>query len=103
MGLSCEQITSLLPVWDGANCGAAHERVSRLIEEKQTEIAERIAELEQFAASSTSSHRARADPRPRHAAPTSRAASQDRRRAGCDRAEAAALNAAPVSSNRAGR
>jgi DNA-binding transcriptional MerR regulator len=50
MGLSCEQITDLIPVWAGANCGAAQERVSVLIEEKQAEIAERIAELEQFAA-----------------------------------------------------
>jgi len=23
MGLSCEQITALIPVWDGTNCGAA--------------------------------------------------------------------------------
>lgn len=50
MGLSCEQITSLIPVWAGANCGAAHERVERLVAEKQAEIAERMAELEQFAA-----------------------------------------------------
>jgi DNA-binding transcriptional MerR regulator len=50
MGLSCEQITALIPVWAGTNCGAAQERVSRLIDEKQTEIAERIAELEEFAA-----------------------------------------------------
>jgi DNA-binding transcriptional MerR regulator len=50
MGLSCEQVTSLLPVWAGTNCGAAQERVTRLIEQKQTEIAERIAELEQFSA-----------------------------------------------------
>ena len=48
MGLSCEQITSLIPVWNGTNCGAAHDRVVRLIEEKRTEIAERIAELEEF-------------------------------------------------------
>ena len=50
MGLSCEQITALLPIWDGTNCGAAQERVGQLIDEKQAEIAERIAELEQFAA-----------------------------------------------------
>jgi DNA-binding transcriptional MerR regulator len=50
MGLSCEQITSLIPVWAGTNCGAAQERVSRLIEEKQAEIAVRVAELEEFAA-----------------------------------------------------
>lgn len=48
MGLSCEQITSLIPVWAGTNCGAAHDRVVRLIEEKRAEIAERIIELEQF-------------------------------------------------------
>ena len=47
---ACEQITSLLPVWDGVNCGAAQDRVGRLVEEKQAEIAARIAELEQFAA-----------------------------------------------------
>ena len=50
MGLSCEQVTDLIPVWDGVNCGAAQERVGRLISEKQAEIAERIAELEEFAA-----------------------------------------------------
>ena len=50
MGLSCEQITALIPVWAGTNCGAAHERVGRLVDEKQAEIAERIAELEQFSA-----------------------------------------------------
>ena len=50
MGLSCEQITSLLPVWAGTNCGAAHQRVEQLITEKQAEIAERIADLQQFAA-----------------------------------------------------
>ena len=49
MGLSCEQITSLIPVWDGTNCGAAHQRVEQLITEKQAEIAERIADLQQFA------------------------------------------------------
>ena len=50
MGLTCEQIISLIPVWAGTNCGAARDRVSRLIEEKQGEIAERIAELEHFTA-----------------------------------------------------
>ena len=50
MGLSCEQITALIPVWAGTNCGAAHERVGRLVDEKQAEIAERIAELQQFSA-----------------------------------------------------
>jgi DNA-binding transcriptional MerR regulator len=49
MGLSCEQITSLIPVWAGTNCGAARERVERLVDQKQAEVAERIAELRQFA------------------------------------------------------
>jgi DNA-binding transcriptional MerR regulator len=50
MGLTCDQITDLLPIWDGTNCAAAHERVGQLIDEKQTEIAERIAQLQEFAA-----------------------------------------------------
>lgn len=50
MGLTCEQISDLLPVWDGADCGAAHERVGQLLDAKQAEIAERIAELEHFRA-----------------------------------------------------
>jgi DNA-binding transcriptional MerR regulator len=49
LGLSCEQITELLPVWDGTNCTAAGERVGRLIDDKQAEIATRIAELQAFA------------------------------------------------------
>jgi DNA-binding transcriptional MerR regulator len=50
MGLSCDQITDLIPVWAGTNCGAAQDRVFRLIEDKQAEIAERIAELGRFSA-----------------------------------------------------
>src|SRR4030095_13441741 len=50
MGLSCEQIAELIPVWGGTNCAAAHERVGRLIDAKQREIAERMAELRDFAA-----------------------------------------------------
>jgi DNA-binding transcriptional MerR regulator len=45
LGISCEQIAELLPVWGGANCRSAHERVSFLIDEKQAEIAVRVAEL----------------------------------------------------------
>ena len=48
MGLSCEQITTLIPVWGGTNCGAAQERVGRLVDQKQAEIAERIVELQQL-------------------------------------------------------
>ena len=50
MGLSCDQITDLVPIWDGTNCRAAQGRVTQLIDEKKTEIAERIAELESLAA-----------------------------------------------------
>ena len=49
IGLSCEQVAELLPVWGGANCSAAHDRVQRLLDEKQTEITRRIDELEEFA------------------------------------------------------
>jgi DNA-binding transcriptional MerR regulator len=48
MGLSCDQITELLPIWGGTNCGAAHDRVRQLIEDKKAEIGERITELESF-------------------------------------------------------
>lgn len=50
MGLTCEQIVDLLPVWDGTNCAGAHERIGALIAEKRTEIAARVAELRAFAA-----------------------------------------------------
>ena len=50
MGLSCDQVAELLPIWAGTNCGAAHERVSQLIDDKQADIAARIAELSSFAA-----------------------------------------------------
>jgi DNA-binding transcriptional MerR regulator len=49
IGLSCEQIAELLPVWDGANCTGARVRITDLIEQKQVEIAERIVELEALA------------------------------------------------------
>ena len=49
MGLSCEQIAEVLPIWDGVNCAAAQEQVTTLIELKRAEIRERIAELERFA------------------------------------------------------
>ena len=50
MGLSCEQIIELLPIWDGTNCASAQERVRELIRDKQREIATRISELEDFSA-----------------------------------------------------
>lgn len=50
LGLTCDQITALLPVWAGTDCAAASERVGRLIEDKQAEIATRISQLQWFAA-----------------------------------------------------
>lgn len=50
LGLSCEQVLELLPIWGGTHCSAAHDEVSRLIEDKRAEIAARIAELTTFAA-----------------------------------------------------
>jgi len=49
MGLSCAQITDLLPIWDGVNCTAAHDAVAELIDAKRTEVAARIEELQRFA------------------------------------------------------
>jgi DNA-binding transcriptional MerR regulator len=49
MGLTCEQIAEVLPIWDGTKCAPAHEEVTRLVEAKRAEIAERIRELERFA------------------------------------------------------
>jgi DNA-binding transcriptional MerR regulator len=48
MGLTCEQMAELLPIWNGANCEGAHSRVSELLRDKRVEIRERIAELERF-------------------------------------------------------
>ncbi len=58
MGLTCEQIVDLLPVWDGSNCAGAHERVGLLIAEKRAEIATRVAELRAFAAELDAVHAA---------------------------------------------
>jgi MerR family copper efflux transcriptional regulator len=49
LGLTCAQVAALLPAWDGATCTSAHARVSRLVEEKQAEVAARIEELTLFA------------------------------------------------------
>lgn len=45
LGLSCEQIAVLLPAWESVNCSAARERVGRLIEQKQADLAAQMAEL----------------------------------------------------------
>jgi DNA-binding transcriptional MerR regulator len=50
LGLTCDQVADLLPVWAGVDCVSAHARVSQLIQDKQAEIAGRIAELTAFAA-----------------------------------------------------
>jgi DNA-binding transcriptional MerR regulator len=49
LGLTLDQIAELLPIWDGVNCGAAHEQITRLVETKRAEILGRIRELERFA------------------------------------------------------
>jgi hypothetical protein len=41
MGLGCDQIAELPPIWDDTNCAAAQERVGQLIDDKQAEIAQR--------------------------------------------------------------
>ena len=50
LGLACEQIVELLPIWDGANCTSTHDEVARLIADKKVEIADRIKELTAFSA-----------------------------------------------------
>ena len=50
IGLTLEQIAELLPIWDGVNCAATHSEMTRLVELKRADVAERIAELERFAA-----------------------------------------------------
>jgi DNA-binding transcriptional MerR regulator len=50
LGLNCEQIAELLPIWGGADCTSAHDKVARLIDEKKAEVTSRIKELRAFAA-----------------------------------------------------
>ena len=49
IGLTLEQIAEVLPIWDGVNCAATHDEITRLIEVKKTEVQERIRELQRFA------------------------------------------------------
>lgn len=49
LGLTCDQIVELLPIWGGTNCGSTHGEVARLIDHKKAEIAARIEELTTFA------------------------------------------------------
>ena len=50
LGLTCDQIVELLPIWGGTNCASTHDEVARLIDDKKAEIAARIKELKTFAA-----------------------------------------------------
>lgn len=50
IGLSCDQIAELLKVWRGVDCSGARSRVAELIDEKQADIAGRLAELTAFSA-----------------------------------------------------
>ena len=50
LGLSLEQITNLLAVWDGTNCATTREHVIDTIDANLADIAARITELETFAA-----------------------------------------------------
>jgi DNA-binding transcriptional MerR regulator len=49
IGLTLEQIAEALPIWDGVNCAATHEKVTGLIDVKRAEVLERIGELQRFA------------------------------------------------------
>ena len=64
IGLTLEQITEVLPIWDGVHCGATHERISELVEEKRAEILERIEELHAFVTQLDAVHDALAESPP---------------------------------------
>ena len=49
LGLTLEQISDLLPIWDGINCPATHDQISLLVAAKLDEVHERINELQAFA------------------------------------------------------
>ena len=49
VGLTLEQIAEVLPIWDGINCAATHEEMTRLVDVKRGEVIERMHELERFA------------------------------------------------------
>jgi DNA-binding transcriptional MerR regulator len=50
LGLTCEQILELLPIWGGTDCGSTQDEITHFIEDKKAEIAARIEELTSFAA-----------------------------------------------------
>jgi DNA-binding transcriptional MerR regulator len=49
IGLSLEQISEVLPIWNGVNCAATHDEIVLLIDTKRTEVLERMRELQRFA------------------------------------------------------
>lgn len=49
IGLTLEQIAEVLPIWDGVNCAATHDEITRLVDTKRAEVLERVRELERFA------------------------------------------------------
>lgn len=49
IGLTLDQIAEVLPVWDGVNCAATQDEITRLIDLKRAEVRERVRELERFA------------------------------------------------------
>lgn len=49
LGLSIDQITELLGIWDGSNCSATRAEMTRSIDSNLIDIRGRIAELETFA------------------------------------------------------
>jgi DNA-binding transcriptional MerR regulator len=49
IGLTLEQIAEVLPIWNGVNCAATHDEITRLINVKKAEVKERMDELQRFA------------------------------------------------------
>ena len=49
IGLTLEQIAEVLPIWNGVNCAATHDEITRLIDAKRIEVLERMRELQRFA------------------------------------------------------
>ena len=49
IGLTLEQISDLLPIWDGVNCPETHDQISKIVDSKRLEVLERIEELQAFA------------------------------------------------------
>src|SRR5215204_5535121 len=48
IGLTLDQISALLPIWDGVNCPETHDQISKLVDAKRIEVVERIEELQAF-------------------------------------------------------